>query len=665
MLKQLGRLERTRSIIIIGFAVLMAVSLIVFYAPNRSAVNVDSGKSKEVVAIVNGEEITVGQVAQLKKNYMQMFSGRISLAQLGGNKRFIDELIRGRVTAQEAERLGLSASDAEVGDKVRKLFADANGVFVGFEKYKAAVTSQYGDVETYERTVRDEITLEKLRAFVTAAVSVSDEEVQEDYVRKNTIFKVNYAVIDADKLAEKIQTSDDELNNYYKEHLEEFRILVPQKKIRYIFVDQAKSGEKLQISDKELRASFDALSPTAKLSGVKVQQIVLKVPRKDMDEEVESKAKDLIEKARAASADTSQKVFADLARGNSEDPVTAKNGGFLPQPFKKNPNKPHGLYERTLDMQPGDISDIPIRYGGSWYILRRGDGVPKTFEEAKPELLASSRNSKSYTAAIGIAQEVQARLSETKDPQKVAQEFAAEANMKPGDMVKETPYVQPGDDVPGIGSSQQFEAAIEPLNNPKDVGQQTGVKGGFAIPMLIDKKEPRTPDFGEIKDKVNQAVKEKKAKEQLDQKAREIASALNGAGDVKTVAEQAGFEVKVEEDYKVTSPLGDAGTSAALDEAIYALKTGEAAKTPIKVGENWVVVGVADRKEADLAAFASQRDQLTLTMLSAKQSQIFGDYVVAATQRLKQNGKIKVYAEVMARLDAEEPLSQPQFPGQP
>ena len=32
MLKQLSRLERTRSIIIIGFAVLMAVSLIVFYA---------------------------------------------------------------------------------------------------------------------------------------------------------------------------------------------------------------------------------------------------------------------------------------------------------------------------------------------------------------------------------------------------------------------------------------------------------------------------------------------------------------------------------------------------------------------------------------------------------------------------------------------------------
>ena len=37
MLKQLGRLERTRSIIIIGFAVLMAVSLVLFYAPGRNS----------------------------------------------------------------------------------------------------------------------------------------------------------------------------------------------------------------------------------------------------------------------------------------------------------------------------------------------------------------------------------------------------------------------------------------------------------------------------------------------------------------------------------------------------------------------------------------------------------------------------------------------------
>jgi hypothetical protein len=126
MLKQLGRLERTRSIIIIGFAVLMAVSLIFFYAPGRTG-NLAATKNTAVVAKVGGDEITVAQVARLKENYAQMFGGRITMAQLGGNQRFVDGLIRDRVVAQEAARLELQASDAEVADKIRNQFKDASG----------------------------------------------------------------------------------------------------------------------------------------------------------------------------------------------------------------------------------------------------------------------------------------------------------------------------------------------------------------------------------------------------------------------------------------------------------------------------------------------------------------------------------------------------------
>ncbi|MGH9928713.1 MAG: peptidylprolyl isomerase, partial [Pyrinomonadaceae bacterium] len=393
--------------------------------------------------------------------------------------------------------------------------------------------------------------------------------------------------------------------------------------------------------------------------GVKVQQILLKVARKDLDARVEEKAKDLIAKARAASPDNAEKVFADLARGNSEDPATAKSGGYLAQPYRKNPNKINGLYDRTIDMEPGDVSDIPIRYAGNWYILRRGESVPKNFEEAKPDLLASLRNRKGYVAAAKIAERAQNRLKETRDPQKVAQELAAEANMKPAEMVKETPFIKPGDDVPGIGSSQQFEAVIAPLNNANDVGERTGVKGGFAIPMLVQKKEPRIPDFEEVKTNVATALKQQRAKEQLEQKAKDLAASVGNAADLKTAAERAGFEVATEEKYKLGSPLGAAGTSPALDEALYALKAGEVTKSPIKIGDNLVVFGVTNRQEADLAEFAKQREQLTQTMLAAKQNQIFEDYISAVQQRMKQDGKIKVYSEVLASLEESEPEVAP------
>ena len=110
----------------------------------------------------------------------------------------------------------------------------------------------------------------------------------------------------------------------------------------------------------------------------------------------------------ARTGKVTEEAFAEAARGNSEDPATARNRRFsADKPFKKNENKPHGLYDRAVDMQTGRYSDIPIRYGGNWYILRRGESVPKTFAEAKPDLLVSLRNRHGYGARIQAGAEGQ------------------------------------------------------------------------------------------------------------------------------------------------------------------------------------------------------------------------------------------------------------------
>jgi peptidyl-prolyl cis-trans isomerase D len=664
MLKQLGRLERTRNIIILGFAVLMAVSLIVFYAPGRTAgTMIDPLRNTEVVAKVGSARITIADVARIRENYAQMLGGRMSLAQLGGNKRFLEGLISKHVISQEAQRLGLGASDAELAEKIRKQFSDASGQFIGFDRYKDSVTARYGDIEKFESEMRDDIAQEKLRAFVSASVNVSDREVEEEYKRRNTVFDVSYIAVSPEKLAEKIQPSDDELRSYYESHKTDYRYLEPQKKVRYVFIDTEKVGSKLQIPDADLKAEFDSLDPKFKTAGVKIQQIVLKVARKDLDPQVEQKAKDLIVKLRGPSGQATEAAFAEAAKGNSEDPATARNGGFLAAPFKSNPNKPGGLYERAIDMKPGDVSDIPIRYEGNWYILRRGDDVPKTFEQAKPELLVSLRNRRGYGSAFQLAQKAHTRLQEAKDPQKVAQEFAAEANMKPADMVRETPFVRPNDDVPEIGSNQQFEQALESLNNPNDVGDVTGVKGGFAIPMLLEKKEPRIPEFDEVKSKIADAIKQQRAKEQLEQKAKDLAASISGPDAIKAAGEKEGYDAGVEDGYKLGSSLGKAGSSEALDDLIYGLKQGEFSKTPIKVNDNWVIVGITKRTDADATGFATQRDTLKQSLISERQDQVFEDYVAGVERRMKQNGDITIYEKVLAQLEESEPSAEPILPG--
>ena len=674
MLKQLSRLERTRNVLILGFVGLMAISLVLFFRPNSGSSSVEPAKSTEMLAKVGSDEITVGDFVTQKLNLQNQFSrfgGQISLARMGfSDPRILDGLILKKVTAQEAARLGLGASAGEVKERIAKMFSDPSGKFLLTDASGKLDMSRYqervGDVATFERGVAEDIAREKLEAFVTASVRISEDEVREDYKRKNTTFDLTYVIVSADKLAEKIQPSEDELKAYYEKHKTDYNILVPQKKIRYLFIDQDKSGQKVQITDKELRDEYDNLKPEFKQAGVKIQQIILKVARPDLEETVRKKAEGLVAKARGAIGTATEDAFAELAKGNSEDAVTAKNGGHVAGVVKKNPNKPDDPYQKVLEMQPGEVSD-PIKYKNSYYIFRCGDAVPKTFEEAKEELKVSLRNRRGYTIAQKLAQRAQDRLKETKDPQKVAQELAAEANMQPAEMVRETPFIKPGDDVPNIGSSQQFEDAIAPLNNPNDVGERTGIKNGFAVPMLVEKRDPRIPDFDEVKDRVTQAVKQEKAKAQVEDMAKQLIANAKTPGDLKAAAEKLGLEAKAEAKYKLATPLGEAGSSTLLDDPLYAAKAGQIINPPIFLNSNYLVIGVNKRTEADLAEFAKQRDSLMESALSERKNQVFEDYLSAVQKRMESDGKIKIYKDVLAAMQEEEapeaaPRSRPQLP---
>jgi peptidyl-prolyl cis-trans isomerase D len=653
MLKQLSRLERTRSTIIIIFAILMGLSLIFFYAPRRDA-NTLPGTSREAIAQVGDEEITVSDLTQRQEFYQQRFGGQINL----GQKRIVNELIQGRVVSQEAARLGLAPSDAELRDAIRKQFTDASGKFVGFDRYKEYAITQSGSVEQFEQQVRDELAQKKLRAFLTAGVSIPDEEVQEEFMRKNTSFDLIYVPVTADELAKKITPSDEELQKFYDEHKEEFRFDVPQKKIRYVFIEQEKVGQKMQISDKELREEYDRLTPENKQKGVRVQQIVLKVARPELDQQVLQKATELTQSIRDEKQMASEEKFAEAARGNSEDPATAKAGGWLPAPVRKDPKKPEELVQSALGMTPGQVGD-PLKSGNAYYIFRRGDAVEKTFEEAKVELQVSLRNRQSYRVAADIASRAAAQLKESNDPQQVAQAFAAEANMSAAEMVRETPFVKPGDDVPNIGSAPQFEQAVEPLNNPNDVGDRVSIKGGFAIPLLVEKRDPRVPDFAEVKDGVAERVRRERAQAQVEQAARLLAENAGNADGLKAAAERLGLKADPVPSYKLGTPLPSSGVSPAADEAINKLKAGEIAKTPVKVGDAWVVVGVTKRTDADLAEFAKQRDTLSETALNERRDQIFSDHIEAAQARYDREGKVKIYDDVLARLEASQPSAAP------
>ena len=116
-------------------------------------------------------------------------------------------------------------------------------------------------------------------------------------------------------------------------------------------------------------------------------------------------------------AHVTEEAFADAAKGQSENPATAPNGGKLTGPVRENPKNPTDPYQRLIKMKPGEITE-PISYQGRYFILRRGEDVPKSFEDAKKELEVSLRNRRAYGVAAELAQKIADSLKQNKDVQK-------------------------------------------------------------------------------------------------------------------------------------------------------------------------------------------------------------------------------------------------------
>ncbi len=657
MLKFFNRLEKTRNFVLLLFAVIMVASLVLFYKPSDSTLGANLARSEETAAKVSGEYITVGDLARQKESYSRFSQGRPLPA-----KTLLNGMIGGRIARVEAERLGLTASDAEVAAAIREQFKPQDGKPFDQKRYEQNVIEQAGSISTFEESIRDDLSANKLRAFLSSGVNVSEQELLEDFQRKNTKFDVSYVAVNTADLAQSITPTEQELREYFDKNKQSYYISVPQKKIRYVFVNTNKIGERLNISEADLRAEYDKLPEDKKKAGVLGQEIVLRIPKPELETQVLEKANQLSERLKRDGGVVTEQAFADLAKGQSENAASASRGGKLTGPVKENPNNPTDPYQRLISMQPGEVTE-PISYQGRYFILRRGEDVPKSFEEAKKEIEVSLRNRRAYGVAAELAQKVAESLKQTKDVQMTAAEFAGEANMSVAEMVRETGYVKPGDDVENVGVSPQFEEGIGSLQNQNDVGEKIPVQNGFAIPLLDDKKEPRDSEFDEVKSQIVEVVKLERARAQVEEIAKQIAGGAGSAGNLAAAAQSKGLKLQEQRSFLLGSPLGQgpsASTNKALEDAVYAMREGEVTKTPILLGDNWYIVGVNNREDANMEEFAKQRDTLLEQKLLQKRGEVFSDYLAATRQKMEADGDIKIYEDAVAKLDEPElPVGDP------
>jgi peptidyl-prolyl cis-trans isomerase D len=198
-----------------SFLILITAAVMLFFGVAPSG---DGAKNAGPVAWVNGDAISRQEFGQAVQNkyyeIAQMMGGNVPdeklLKAFNLEGRALDDLIRSKLIAQEASRLGVSISDRELSEYIRTLPAlqTKDGKF-DYEAYK-----KIPNIGEKEKEIRENLRRQKLQEFVLDRIRLSPHEVKQGFWLKNTKVDLEYAKLDFNALAPNKEYSDKEVQAF-------------------------------------------------------------------------------------------------------------------------------------------------------------------------------------------------------------------------------------------------------------------------------------------------------------------------------------------------------------------------------------------------------------------------------------------------------------------
>jgi peptidyl-prolyl cis-trans isomerase D len=607
---------------------LVCVAFVLFYIPDFLRGTGADAASSDTVAKVEGREITSGEFrrtyqAQLQA-YRSAYGNNMSeqlLKQLGVDQQILQQMVDERAALAEADRLGIDVSDEEVRQRIFSMPAfQENGGFIGEARYQQLLRMQRPPLtpSEFEDNVRRGLAVEKLRASLTDWLSVPDNELEREYRRRNDKVKLAVVSFPADSFRTQVSASDAEVASYFDAHKNDFRI--PEKrKIRYLLIDIDAMRAKVVVPAADIEREYNNnLEQYSTPEQVRASHILLKTEGKD-DAAVKAKAEELLKQARAG-AD-----FADLARKNSEDEASAKNGGDLDY-FGKGRMVPE-FDAAVFSMQPGQISDlVKTQYG--YHIIKLVDkkaATTRSLAEVRQQLNDQLAYQRAQAQAADLAQNLEKQIKKPSDLDSAAK--------SQGLIVQESGFFARDEPILGLGPAP--EAANKAFEmKPNDVAGPLRASRGFVFETLVAKQDPRDAKLDEVKDRVREEVVKQRARDASKAKAAEIAAKLKGAKDFEKAAKAAGVEAKTTDLIAQDAPIPDLGNAPAVTDAAFTLGAG-AVSEPIATDNGTAVIKVLEKKDVTPEEWASSKDRFREELLTDRRNRFFSAYMVKAKQKMK------------------------------
>ena len=612
--------NKQKSIIIkIAFAIII-LSFVIGYAMLSSPGGPAGEDQSAEAAIVNGKAIafndfqtTYSNLYQVYQNiYQDQFTPALE-KQLKLAEKTLDSLIDQVLLQDEAERQQIEISGKELVDAIANIPAfQENGVF-NKDRYLQVLAYQRLSSEQFEAMQRSELISTKVREQLQAGITVTDEEIDEEFRNNNEKVNLNYVSLTPASFEKKVKVTDEALATYFAEQQEVFR--TPEMvSLRYLQFVPERYIDEVTFDENELEKYHRRhLDQFEILEKIKASHILIKVDE-GTDETVRAEKKAFAEKL--LEEVKTGKDFAELARVNSDDAASAVKGGNLGYFTRGSMVKP--FEQAAFNMKPGDISEV-VETTFGYHIIKVEEytepGV-RSLEESMDEVKAGLRQEKAKQLAFEKAMDAYNINRKTGDLEAAA--TTNELGLKESGLFARDGYID------GIGSNAEIINAAHLLEE-NTLAKPVATDDGIILFALKERVASHIPELDEVKDLVTASYQATEAVKLAKAAAEELVADLVDGGSLVKLAKRGKYTVEETGEFTRTySPfVPRLGTSEELSTAAFEVKEGETAIDQLfEIQKRFVVVEVKERIAADVTLLdEAKRAELQKTILSRKQNE--------------------------------------------
>lgn len=598
------------------------------------------GGQDQVVTIaqVNGEKITYTELERdyyrMLETYRQLVGGRLSPADIEAlnlRGQLLDELIDQRLLLQAARGLGLQVTDEELADGITGNPAfHANGRF-DKEVYERALRAQGLTPGEFEDRQRQGLVIQKLRDLVQHSIPVTASEVEERYRLDNEEIALDFVRLETDDFLEEVTLDDEEIREYYDRNGPLLR--EPLKvKATYVAYSVDRFAADVQVTDEDVQAYYDVYRDRRfrRREGVKFSQIFLSAPAPETSPEAREEARKELEGVLQQAKEGAD--FAELAKRHSQDESAAQGGdmGFVGRGQLAPP-----LDTALFALAEDEVSGVVESALGLHLlkVVEKREDEPIELAEVRQEIVETLKRERGGARAARAAEE---------DRERVLDGAAlAEVASKRGLGTSETRLFSPGESLDEIGGVEEFYRAAFSLG-PDRIGPVVSAADALYLMQVSERVEPAVPPLEEVRDKVEEMLTRRKARDLARARADALLAELGESPDLGKVAAGHGLTVEdtglfprkqaeIPEIGFLPLPLG--GLTLSREKPV--------AEAAYVRDDSVYVMALRKTVEADPAGLAGEREELTRRVRDEKRQRAFRQLI----EHLKANADIEVHPE--------------------